>query len=303
MKMKKIIACLSGMIIVFSCTGCQNTKSDEPVTTMPATDESSQQDLLAGAGETVAPQDIVEEGMTPIDGEMILDGVYEIQVDSSSSMFQITSCELSVSMGKMTASMTMGGKGYLYLFMGTGEEAVKLSETQYIAFTENENGEHVFTVPVEALDKGITCSAFSKNKQKWYDRTILFRSDSLPITAFDESLVSTVTGLELEDGEYQIDVTLEGGSGKASVASPTKLVIQDGKATAEIIWSSSNYDYMIVDNEKYYSEIIDEKSVFEIPVQGFQYKMPVSADTTAMSTPHEIEYTLYFDADTLTPIS
>lgn len=303
MKMKKIIACLSGMIIVFSCTGCQNTKSDEPVTTMPATDESSQQDLLAGAGETVAPQDIVEEGMTPIDGEMILDGVYEIQVDSSSSMFQITSCELSVSMGKMTASMTMGGKGYLYLFMGTGEEAVKLSETQYIAFTENENGEHVFTVPVEALDKGITCSAFSKNKQKWYDRTILFRSDSLPITAFDESLVSTVTGLELEDGEYQIDVTLEGGSGKASVASPTKLVIQDGKATAEIIWSSSNYDYMIVDNEKYYSEIIDEKSVFEIPVQGFQYKMPVSADTTAMSTPHEIEYTLYFDADTLIPIS
>ncbi|MBD5143009.1 MAG: hypothetical protein HDT22_05275 [Ruminococcus sp.] len=296
--MKKIITCLSGMLMILACTGC-NRQSGEPIATMPVTDNATQQDLLAGGDETVTPENIVEDGMTPIDGEMILDGVYDIEVNSSSSMFQIVSCELHVSMGKMTATMTMSGTGYLYLFMGTGEEAIKLSEKNYIAFTENENGEYVFTVPVEALDKGIACSAFSKNKQKWYDRTILFRSDSLPITAFDESLVPTVSSLGLEDGEYEISVILEGGSGRASINSPVKLSIQDGQAIAEIIWSSSNYDYMLVDGEKYISNIINNQSVFEIPVLAFNYKLPVSANTTAMSTPHEINYTLYFDTESL----
>ncbi|MDE6708700.1 MAG: hypothetical protein K2K06_11785 [Oscillospiraceae bacterium] len=296
--MKKIITCLSGMLTILACTGC-NRQSGEPIATMPVTDNATQQDLLAGGDETVTPENIVEDGMTPIDGEMILDGVYDIEVNSSSSMFQIVSCELHVSMGKMTATMTMSGTGYLYLFMGTGEEAIKLSEKNYIAFTENENGEYVFTVPVEALDKGIACSAFSKNKQKWYDRTILFRSDSLPITAFDESLVPTVSSLGLEDGEYEISVILEGGSGRASINSPVKLSIQDGQAIAEIIWSSSNYDYMLVDGEKYISNIINNQSVFEIPVLAFNYKLPVSANTTAMSTPHEINYTLYFDTESL----
>ncbi len=286
------------MLTILACTGC-NRQSGEPIATMPVTDNATQQDLLAGGDETVTPENIVEDGMTPIDGEMILDGVYDIEVNSSSSMFQIVSCELHVSMGKMTATMTMSGTGYLYLFMGTGEEAIKLSEKNYIAFTENENGEYVFTVPVEALDKGIACSAFSKNKQKWYDRTILFRSDSLPITAFDESLVPTVSSLGLEDGEYEISVILEGGSGRASINSPVKLSIQDGQAIAEIIWSSSNYDYMLVDGEKYISNIINNQSVFEIPVLAFNYKLPVSANTTAMSTPHEINYTLYFDTESL----
>ena len=35
------------------------------------------------------------------------------------------------------------------------------------------------------------------------------------------------------------------------------------------------------------------------PVSAFDWKMPVLADTTAMSTPHEIEYTLYFDSATI----
>ena len=39
-----------------------------------------------------------------------------------------------------------------------------------------------------------------------------------------------------------------------------------------------------------------ETSMFEIPVTVFDRKMAVAADTTAMSTPHEIEYTLQFDS-------
>ena len=57
--------------------------------------------------------------------------------------------------------------------------------------------------------------------------------------------------LDKEDGEYSIQVDLEGGSGKASVTTPTLITVKDGSVTAKIQWSSSNYDYMIVDGEKY----------------------------------------------------
>ena len=40
-------------------------------------------------------------------------------------MFKITSCTLTVKDGAMTAKMTMGGTGYLYVYMGTGEGGCK----------------------------------------------------------------------------------------------------------------------------------------------------------------------------------
>ena len=50
--------------------------------------------------------------------------------------------------------------------------------------------------------------------------------------------------LDKEDGEYSIQVDLEGGSGKASVTTPTLITVKDGSVTAKIQWSSSNYDYI-----------------------------------------------------------
>ena len=104
---------------------------------------------------------------------------------------------------------------------------------------------------------------------------------------------------ELKDGEYTVEVSLEGGSGKAKIESPTKLTVENGQAYAEIIWNSPNYDYMICDNQKYLAVNTDGNSVFEIPVSAFDEKINVSADTTAMSTPHEIEYTLYFNSESI----
>ena len=106
--------------------------------------------------------------------------------------------------------------------------------------------------------------------------------------------------LDKEDGEYSIQVDLEGGGGKASVTSPTLITVQDGAVTAHIQWSSSNYDYMIVDGEKYLP--VNEEggnSEFEIPVLAMDEAMPVIADTTAMGTPHEINYTLTFYSDSI----
>ena len=81
------------------------------------------------------------------------------------------------------------------------------------------------------------------------------------------------------------------------VESPAKLVVKDQKAVAEVVWSSPNYDYMKVGEEKFLPvNQGGETSVFEIPVTVFDRKMAVAADTTAMSTPHEIEYTLLFDS-------
>lgn len=274
-------------------TGCGENNSDSD----KSSSVSESTAPVAGENETVPNQLEIPDDLTPVTGSEIKDGVYDIQVDSSSSMFSITECKLTVEDGKMTAVMTMSGQGYLYVFMGKGEDAV--DESQYIPFEENSDGEHTFTVPVEALDKAIDCSAFSKKKEQWYDRTLLFDSSSLPADAFKDGVFATVESLDLSDGEYTVEVSLEGGSGKASVESPAKLTVTDGKAYAEIVWSSSNYDYMVVDGERYEMTNTEGNSTFLIPVTGFDYNMPVSADTIAMSTPHEIEYTLNFDSSTI----
>lgn len=97
----------------------------------------------------------------------------------------------------------------------------------------------------------------------------------------------------ISDGEYTASVLLSGGSGRAYIESPCSVTVKDGKATARIVWSSPNYDYMIVDGETYYPVNTDGNSEFEIPIT-LDKEMQVQADTTAMSKPHLIEYTLLF---------
>ena len=104
-----------------------------------------------------------------------------------------------------------------------------------------------------------------------------------------------------ENGAYTANVTLEGGTGRASVTSPAQLRCEDGQFLAIIEWSSPNFDYMKVNGERY--ELISEpggNSVFEIPVAAFDQALNVIADTIAMSEPHEVEYTLTFDSSSLT---
>ncbi len=292
--MKKLTS--AALILALLLTvGCGKSGESSESTATATTAESTV--AVAGENETVPDELVIPEDMTPVTGSQIKDGTYDIKVDSSSSMFKITSCSLTVENGEMTAVMTMSGQGYLYVFMGKGEDAS--DESKYIPFVENENGEHTFTVPVEALDKGIECSAFSKKKEQWYDRTLLFNASSLPADAFKDGEITSVESLGLADGTYMIDVTLEGGSGKATVQSPAEMIVENGSASAVIIWNSPNYDYMIVDGNKFELSGDGENAAFTIPVIGFDYKMPVTADTTAMSTPHEIEYTLFFDSSTI----
>ena len=116
-----------------------------------------------------------------------------------------------------------------------------------------------------------------------------------------EDAGKTVSDLGLADGTYTAEVAFAGGSGKAHIASPVTLTIADGKAVATVVWSSSKYDYMLVDGVKYEVLSTEPGSTFEIPVAAFDKDLTVIGDTTAMSTPHEIEYTLNFSSESLTP--
>ncbi len=132
------------------------------------------------------PTALAAEG--PISGDRIKDGNYKIEVSSSSSMFRVTDCVLTVSDGKMFALMTLSGTGYEKLFMGSGEDAVSAGEDEFIYFYEDAEGKYNYAVPVAALNAEIECAAFSIRKQTWYDRTLVFEADSLPKKAFKGNL-------------------------------------------------------------------------------------------------------------------
>lgn len=111
------------------------------------------------------------------------------------------------------------------------------------------------------------------------------------VTSCGKQEVSSV----LSNGEYKANLTMEGGTGKAYIESPVSIKAENGKVTATLVWSSKNYDYMIVNDVKYLNENDGGKSTFTIPIDNIDEPLTVIADTVAMSTPHEIEYTLYFE--------
>ncbi|MDO4976961.1 MAG: hypothetical protein Q4E53_06840 [Eubacteriales bacterium] len=122
---------------------------------------------------------------------------------------------------------------------------------------------------------------------------------SFMVSSYDVKAAEPLN-VDIKDGEYAIDVELVGGSGKATVNTPTLMIVKDKKAYAQLIWSSSNYDYMIIDDVRYDNlEDGEMNSTFEIPITAMDEPMTIIADTTAMGTPHEIEYQLTFFADSI----
>ena len=264
-----------------------------------AQETSSTSPAVADDSQMTAVEDVVEEGMTPLYADSLNDGEYSVQVESSSSMFRITECRLRVENGAMEATLVMGGTGYLYVFPGTALEAASAEESAFIPYTEDAEGRHCFTIPAGALDAPVPCAAFSKNKELWYDRMLLFRADSLPLSAFRPGVLATAKSLELEDGVYTVEVSLSGGSGRARISSPARLTVEGGVCTARIQWGSKNYDYMKIGEEQFFPVEGEELSTFDIPVPYFDRSLAVIADTVAMSEPHEIAYSLLFSSGTI----
>lgn len=232
----------------------------------------------------------------------LADGVYTAEFNTDSSMFHVNEvCEgkgtLTVENGQMSIHISLPSKSIQNLFCGTAEDARKdgaallQPTTDTVTYSDGLSEEvNGFDIPVPALDEEFDVAIIG-TKGKWYDHKV---SVTNPVLKEDDTAAAPAE--TLADGTYSIAVTLEGGNGKVSVQSPCTLTVADGKMTAQIVWSSSHYDYMLVDGERYDALSNEDGSTFEIPVSALDTPLAVIGDTTAMSTPHEIEYTLTFDA-------
>ena len=255
------------------------------------------------------------------ESDELADGVYTADFNTDSSMFHVNeACDgkgtLTVKDGKMTIHVSLTSKKILNLYYGLAADAVKEGAqlldptTDSVTYSDGMTEEvYGFDIPVPALDEEFDVALIG-TKGTWYDHKV---SVSNPEPKEDDAK----SAVDLEDGTYTAEVTLEGGSGRATIESPATitvkdgvatasivwssptLTVKDGKVTASIVWSSPNYDYMIVDGKKLLPVNIEGNSVFEIPVASFDTALDVIADTVAMSKPHEIEYTLAFDSSTI----
>ena len=224
------------------------------------------------------------------------DGVYTAEFDTDSSMFHANeACDgkgtLTVENGTMTFHVSLASKKIVNLYVGMAADAEAnkadwlLPTTDTVTYSDGTSEEvYGYDIPVAAVDEDFQLAILG-TKGKWYDHTVSIRNAEPKAEAAAETPA---------DGEYNVNVVLEGGSGRATVDSPAALTVADGKMTATIEWSSPNYDYMIVDGEKYLPTNTEGNSTFVIPVAALGTPLSVTADTVAMSTPHEIEYTLTF---------
>lgn len=248
----------------------------------------------------------------------IADGTYVATFTTDNPMFHVNEANhdkgiLTVKDGKMTIHVSLQSKKIVNLFPGTAEDAQKdgaeLLEptTDSVTYSDGTTEEvYGFDVPVPALDEEFDL-ALVGTKGKWYDHKVVVsdpvEGDDISAAAGEgqgaEAEAKTAADIGVAEGEHTAEVTLEGGTGKASVDSPAVIRISGDECTALITWSSPHYDYMIIDGEKYLPVNTEGNSQFEIPVKHFDKPIDVIADTTAMSEPHEIEYTLTFDSSTI----
>lgn len=232
--------------------------------------------------------------------EQLADGIYTAVFTTDSSMFNV--CEvyedrgtLTVKDGEMMIHVSLSSKNILNLFPGFAEDAKKegaeLLQPTRDDVTYSDGFQDVvygFDIPVPYLDEDFDLALVGK-KGKWYDHKVSV-SDPIFVSPLEESA--------LADGTWLCEVTLKGGSGKASVQSPAVLTVEDGNITAEVIWSSKNYEYMLIDDVQYDPVNTEGNSTFEIPVM-LDTEIPVSALTVAMNSPHLVDYTLFFDSSSI----
>ena len=274
-----------------------------------AADATSAESTFAAQESTVTPTESTETAETVStetaqDKAQLPDGVYTAEFSTDSSMFHVSeACDgkgtLTVKDGVMTIHISLGSKKILNLYPGLAEDAAKdgavLLEptTDTVTYSDGMTEEvYGFDVPVPVIGEEFDLALIG-TKGKWYDHKVKV-SDPVAEGAADTFDLSAV-----EDGSYTIELTMEGGSGRASIQSPAQLAIADGAATAILEWSSPNYDYMLVNGEKYLPVNTEGNSVFEVPVEALDAPLTMIGDTVAMSTPHEVEYTVTFRSETL----
>ena len=292
-----IVGGLSACLLLGGCGAGQAADATSAESTVAAQESTVTPTESTEATETVSTETAQDEAQLP-------DGVYTAEFSTDSSMFHVSeACDgkgtLTVKDGVMTIHISLGSKKILNLYPGLAEDAAKegavLLEptTDTVTYSDGMTEEvYGFDVPVPVIGEEFDLALIG-TKGKWYDHKVKVSDPVAEGTAdtFDLSIV--------EDGTYTIELTMEGGSGKASIQSPAQITVTDGAATATLEWSSPNYDYMLVNGEKYLPVSTEGNSVFEVPVEALDAPLTTIGDTVAMSTPHEVEYTVTFHSETL----
>lgn len=292
-----IVGGLSACLLLGGCGAGQAADATSAESTVAAQESTVTPTESTEATETVSTETAQDEAQLP-------DGVYTAEFSTDSSMFHVSeACDgkgtLTVKDGVMTIHISLGSKKILNLYPGLAENAAKegavLLEptTDTVTYSDGMTEEvYGFDVPVPVIGEEFDLALIG-TKGKWYDHKVKVSDPVAEGTAdtFDLSIV--------EDGTYTIELTMEGGSGRASIQSPAQITVTDGAATATLEWSSPNYDYMLVNGEKYLPVNTEGNSVFEVPVEALDVPLTMIGDTVAMSTPHEVEYTVTFHSDTL----
>lgn len=238
--------------------------------------------MLAACGkQEVTTVTIVDDSAASETRIDLTDGVYIADFTTDSSMFHVNeTCDgkgiLTVTDGKATIHIALTSKNIVGLYEGLVEnldESKVLQPTvESVKYPDGLTEEvNAFDVNVPFLDEEFDLALIGK-KGTWYDHKVF-----------------------VSNPQAYVEVALIGGSGKTTVESPAKVSMKsDGQLMVTIIFSSKNYDYMIVNGDKYLPINTEGNSTFEIPLCEVPGSMEVIADTVAMSTPHEIEYTLEF---------
>ena len=288
MKYTRFVSLLAvSALLAASLAGCGSSASSVA--------SSASSEAVSSVAES-AVSEAASESAAASSARTLEDGTYTAEFDTDSSMFHVNEARdgkgtLTVEDGQMTLHISLQSKKIVNLYVGMAADAPDHEAdwlqptTDTVTYSDGTSDEvYGFDIPVEALDTDFQLALLG-TKGKWYDHTVSVRNAE-PKT---EQTAETPA-----DGNYTAAVVLEGGSGRATVESPAALTVADGKMTATIVWSSPNYDYMIVDGEKYLPTNTEGNSTFEIPVAALDTPLTVTADTVAMSKPHEIEYTLTF---------
>ena len=297
-----IVGGLSACLLLGGCGAGQAADATSAESTVAVTQESTMAptESTEAAVETAGTETAQAEAQLP-------DGVYTAEFSTDSSMFHVSeACDgkgtLTVKDGVMTIHISLGSKKILNLYPGLAEDAAKegavLLEptTDTVTYSDGMTEEvYGFDVPVPAIGEEFDLALIG-TKGKWYDHKVVV---SDPVAEDSEGTAGAFDLSTVEDGSYTIELTMEGGSGRATVDSPAAITIKDGEATATIVWSSPNYDYMLVNGEKYLPVNTEGNSVFEVPVEALDAPLTMIGDTVAMSTPHEVEYTVTFHSETL----
>ena len=291
MKQLQIVSMTLAALLLAGCGATAATTAESESTGAASAAESTAESAPEA---TEAPEEQPAEAALP-------DGVYTAEFVTDSSMFHASEAvdgkgTLTVADGKMTFHVSLQSQKIVNLYVGMAADAADhegdwLQPTvDTVTYSDGTSDEvYGYDIPVEAVDTDFQLALLG-TKGTWYDHVVSVEN---AVPAAEEATETPA------DGSYTCAVTLEGGSGRATVDSPAALNVADGTMTATIVWSSPNYDYMLIDGEKYLPVNTDGNSTFEIPVAALDTALAVTADTVAMSTPHEIDYTLTFDSATL----